>query len=97
MTVVLTIYKCGYRLYNGGICNSLPHGYGKLYNKSNICVYEGLWVKGVREGEGSAYCNKRGICIFKGIWKNGKWTDGILYKEGKQNGKITKGKIYLEN
>ena len=68
---------------------------GKEYDNNSILIYEGEYLKGLRNGSGKEYNNINGQLIFEGEYlndmRNGKG------KEYDKNGKLIYEGEYLNN
>jgi hypothetical protein len=54
-------------VYEGNMLNDLPHGTGKLTGASKLSKYDGEWVKGAKEGEGTMEWGE--ARRYVGTWK----------------------------
>ncbi len=84
----------GIDVYSGRFKKGLPNGYGK-YIWKNGCYYQGLWVKGKKNGRGLMYDSSTKK-ETKGIWKDDKFIREIKerpYEIIRQSG-ITGVSIY---
>ena len=68
--------------YIGEAQNNKPHGNGVFYYDNGIKAYEGEFIHGERDGNGTLYSKKTGKLIYYGYWvKNDKYSTGKLYNE----------------
>ncbi len=58
------------RSYKGQVTNKMPNGFGSLYDKDGILIYEGYFKEGEYHGDGKLYCG--GILSQEGCYKDGK-------------------------
>ena len=66
--------------WEGDVLNGEPCGWGVLYNKDNIRVYEGFRVGEVNECYGVSYYSDIGSIEYEGEWYDGKrWGRGVQY------------------
>ena len=66
--------------WEGDVLNGVPFGWGVLYNKDNIRVYEGFRVGEVNECYGRSYYSDIGVIEYEGEWCDGKpWGRGVQY------------------
>ena len=66
--------------WEGDVLNGVPFGWGVLYNKDNIRVYEGFRVGEVNECYGRSYYSDTGFIEYEGEWYDGKrWGRGVQY------------------
>ena len=66
--------------WEGDVLNGEPCGWGVLYNKDNIRVYEGFRVGEVNECYGVSYYSDTGFIEYEGEWCDGKpWGRGVQY------------------
>ena len=66
--------------WEGDVLNGEPCGWGVLYDKDNIRVYEGFRVGEVNECYGVSYYSDIGIIEYEGEWCDGKrWGRGVQY------------------
>ena len=57
--------------YVGGVENGHRHGEGVFVDPSVPCLYEGGWVRGLREGLGTLRYNDAGTHFYRGMWTAG--------------------------
>ncbi|GMH84322.1 hypothetical protein TrVE_jg5930 [Triparma verrucosa] len=88
--------------YSGDVKDGLRHGKGVFTAPDGKGMYDGEWVNGRREGEGTIYYNAEKTCYYQGQWKDnvrsGKgvavYPSGNKYDgEWKANRKNGKGKM----
>ena len=66
--------------WEGDVLNGEPCGWGVLFNKYNIRVYEGFRVGEVNECYGVSYYSDTGFIEYEGEWCDGKrWGRGVQY------------------
>ena len=66
--------------WEGDVLNGEPCGWGVLYNKDNIRVYEGFCIGNKNECYGVSYYSDIGVIEYEGEWCDGKrWGRGVQY------------------
>ena len=66
--------------WEGDVLNGEPYGWGVLYNKDNIRVYEGFCIGNKNECYGRSYYSDTGFIEYEGEWYDGKrWGRGVQY------------------
>ena len=66
--------------WEGDVLNGEPFGWGVLYDKDNIRVYEGFCIGNRNECYGRSYYPDIGVIEYEGEWYNGKpWGRGVQY------------------
>ena len=66
--------------WEGDVLNGEPYGWGVLYNKDNIRVYEGFCIGNKNECYGVSYYSDIGVIEYEGEWCDGKrWGHGVQY------------------
>ena len=66
--------------WEGDVLNGEPCGWGVLYDKDNIRVYEGFCIGNRNECYGRSYYPDIGVIEYEGEWYNGKpWGWGVQY------------------
>ena len=66
--------------WEGDVLNGVPFGWGVLYNKDNIRVYEGFCIGNKNECYGVSYYSDIGVIEYEGEWCDGKrWGRGVQY------------------
>ena len=66
--------------WEGDVLNGVPFGWGVLYDKDNIRVYEGFCIGNKNECYGRSYYSDIGAIEYEGEWCNGKpWGHGVQY------------------
>ena len=66
--------------WEGDVLNGKPYGWGVLYNKDNIRVYEGFCIGNKNECYGVSYYSDIGSIEYEGEWCDGKrWGRGVQY------------------
>ena len=66
--------------WEGDVLNGVPFGWGVLYDKDNIRVYEGFCIGNRNECYGVSYYSDIGVIEYEGEWYNGKpWGRGVQY------------------
>ena len=66
--------------WEGDILNGEPCGWGVLYNKDNIRVYEGFCIGNKNECYGVSFYSDIGVIEYEGEWCDGKrWGWGVQY------------------
>ena len=66
--------------WEGDVLNGEPYGWGVLYDKDNIRVYEGFCIGNKNECYGRSYYSDIGAIEYEGEWCDGKrWGRGVQY------------------
>ena len=66
--------------WEGDVLNGEPYGWGVLYDKDNIRVYEGFCIGNRNECYGVSYYSDIGVIEYEGEWCDGKrWGHGVQY------------------
>ena len=66
--------------WEGDVLNGEPCGWGVLYNRDNIRVYEGFCIGNKNECYGRSYYSDIGVIEYEGEWCDGKrWGHGVQY------------------